>query len=154
SAGQASSSTADRLRWPLKDELKDTAALHYRGPLSATEVKAALQLNLSDNARRALTGSHIGYLQYFHFLGHADQQTAMRRGPKRQAVSDLTAERWQCRLCHTCLHVAPRHPSNLGAHLFGGSRRSGCLDDRRSDPVEDVPPPDRDANGGLVRLNA
>ncbi|KAL9934598.1 hypothetical protein V8E36_006373 [Tilletia maclaganii] len=152
--GQASSSTADRLRWPLRDELKDTAALHYRGPLSAAEVKAALQLDLSDNARRALTGSHIGYLQYFHFLGHADQQTAMRRGPKRQAVSDLTAEKWQCRLCHTCLHVAPRHPSNLGAHLFGGSRRFGCLDDRRSDPIEDVPPPERHANGDLVRLNA
>ncbi|KAL9931328.1 hypothetical protein V8E36_009838, partial [Tilletia maclaganii] len=151
---QASSSTADRLRWPLRDELKDTAALHYRGPLSAAEFKAALQLDLSDNARRALTGSHIGYLQYFHFLGHADQQTAMRRGPKRQAVSDLTAEKWQCRLCHTCLHVAPRHPSNLGAHLFGSDKRAGCLYDRRLSPVEDVPPPERDATGKLIRLNA
>ncbi|KAL9935356.1 hypothetical protein V8E36_005704 [Tilletia maclaganii] len=103
----AASPTADRLRWPLKDGLKGTAALHYRGPLSASEVIDNLQLDLSDNARRALTGSHIGYLKWFHFLGLVDHD-----------------------------------------------KRAGCLDDRRSDPIEDVPSPARDEAGKLLRLNA
>ncbi|KAL9934584.1 hypothetical protein V8E36_006359 [Tilletia maclaganii] len=150
----AASPTADRLRWPLKDGLKGTAALHYRGPLSASEVIDNLQLDLSDNARRALTGSYIGYLKWFHFLGLVDQQTVVRRGPKRKAGSELRTEKWQCRLCHICLHVNSGHPSNLGTHLFGSDKRAGCLDDRRSDPIEDVPSPARDEAGKLLRLNA
>ncbi|KAL9938356.1 hypothetical protein V8E36_002979, partial [Tilletia maclaganii] len=140
--------------WPVNEELRGTAAQHYRGPLTASEVREILKLQLSENARRAITGDHVGYLLYFHFVGHKDEKELARRGRKRVVLQDSTSEKWQCRLCHKRLHIPPGQPSNLGVHLYGSDRRKGCLDLRRHNPVEEVPAPARDEAGKLIRLNA
>ncbi|KAK0527220.1 hypothetical protein OC842_004938 [Tilletia horrida] len=132
--------------WALKEELRGSRGQYYRGPLSAAEVKALLATELSENARLALTSGHgRGYLRYFHFLGFKGEGSDVR-------------ERWQCRSCHSYLHQQPNKIGNLGTHLYGtlsGKKtRPGCLDDRRADPAEQIPPPPRDASGALVRQGA
>ncbi|KAE8229546.1 hypothetical protein CF326_g5481 [Tilletia indica] len=151
---------APSIIWALKDELRGGPAQYYRGPLSAEAVKRELARKISKNARIALTGVHVGYLRYYHFLGNFDvpaeqdlgQQTTGVQQPPEPSVVDR--ERWQCRSCHSYQHVPPGHISNLGTHLYGFGVRTGCLEDRRSNPVEDFPPPARNAAGLLVREGA
>ncbi|KAE8210816.1 hypothetical protein CF326_g10001, partial [Tilletia indica] len=80
--------------------------------------------------------------------------TASRRGRKPTSTSskkrrtsppdDEAQERWQCRCCSAHLHINPRKPSNLYAHLFGHARQLGCLAKRFEDAVEEIPEPPGD----------
>ncbi|KAE8231763.1 hypothetical protein CF326_g3212 [Tilletia indica] len=139
--------------WPLKTALSGTRAHHYRGPLTSQQVLLMLSSNISENGRKALTGSHAGYLQYYHFLGIGSVPTSLQR----TKLGDRT-EVWLCRLCHTHLRVPPTKISNLGAHLYGKQERSGwrpgCLDSRRDDPIEQIPAPDRNSAGELIHHRA
>ncbi|KAK0533415.1 hypothetical protein OC835_003017 [Tilletia horrida] len=135
-----------RSAWALKNELQGGRAQYYRGPLSSQEVQILLNLDLSENARLALSGGlGDGYLSYFHFMGMFDKKGTVQ-------------ERWQCRSCHSNLHAVANKIGNLGTHLYGtvgGKRiRPGCLDERANNPAECIPIPPRDAKGTLMRQGA
>ncbi|KAE8213135.1 hypothetical protein CF327_g3302 [Tilletia walkeri] len=152
--------------WSLKDALRGTAAQFYRGPLSPNEVLSLLKTTISKNGRLGLTGARAGYLAYFHFLGPDKVPEGRNRDnragrPKASSASsssakDLARETWQCRVCHTHLHVPRDQISNLGTHLYGIKSRPqrGCLEVRGYDPVEAIPPPERDSTGNIIRLQA
>ncbi|KAE8222858.1 hypothetical protein CF319_g4017 [Tilletia indica] len=152
--------------WALKDALRGTAAQFYRGPLSPNEVLSLLKTTISKNGRLGLTGARAGYLAYFHFLGPDKVPEGRNRDnragrPKASSASsssakDLARETWQCRVCHTHLHVPRDQISNLGTHLYGIKSRPqrGCLEVRGYDPVEAIPPPERDSTGNIIRLQA
>ncbi|KAE8207778.1 hypothetical protein CF319_g9591, partial [Tilletia indica] len=141
---------------PPKWGSQSTTAHAYRGPLPAQTVLDFLsQPDLSPQARQSLTGeTKGGNLEYFHYLGLYSIPTASRRGRKPTSTSskkrrtsppdDEAQERWQCRCCSAHLHINPRKPSNLYAHLFGHARQLGCLAKRLEDAVEDVPEPPGD----------
>ncbi|KAK0522965.1 hypothetical protein OC834_006078 [Tilletia horrida] len=156
---RSSSGSASRLlAWSLKHELAGGPAQHYRGPLSAATVLRLLDTVQSEHARQALTGASRGYLQYFHYLGLDDieQETAAkRRGPTPKGDrAKVPLERWQCRVCYAKQAVPAKKTSNLGAHLYGDSRRRGCLQENLSGSVESVAEPARDATGQIVKLGA
>ncbi|KAE8224190.1 hypothetical protein CF319_g2885 [Tilletia indica] len=129
-----STASVQQHEWPLNPALRGGDGHFYRGPLSAGEVRALLQQDLTKQARRALTGSHTGYLQLFHFRGLFPTPPLQKRGStSTEEPSDSISERWQCRVCHSHLHIPPGRVTNLGSHLHGtkgskGSKqRTGCL---------------------------
>ncbi|KAE8220359.1 hypothetical protein CF326_g8768, partial [Tilletia indica] len=152
----SSKSTSNKITYPAQVELQSTTAHAYRGPLPAQTVLDFLsQPDLSPQARQSLTGeTKGGDLEYFHYLGLYSIPTASRRGRKPTSTSskkrrtsppdDEAQERWQCRCCSAHLHINPRKPSNLYAHLFGHARQMGCLAKRFEDAVEDIPEPPGD----------
>ncbi|CAD6986350.1 unnamed protein product [Tilletia controversa] len=157
---QASSSTAtdgaaDR-GWRLQESLQGTEAKAYRGPLSAAEVIALLaDASTSENGRRSLTAGHVGYLKYFHYKGPCPVPTNRRRRLSSEVNGDeKETEAWQCRACHKQIHVPVDQVSNLGGHLYGRGGREACLDVRRQAYAEEIPTPERDASGTLIKLRA
>ncbi|KAE8218111.1 hypothetical protein CF319_g7947 [Tilletia indica] len=148
--------------WSLKEELDNTPAHFYRGPLPPAQVLSHLSSpSISKNARLALTGKVGGYLQYFHFVGYSSASSFNTGSGKAKAVilgtsvaSSITKERWQCRACHGFFTIPPDQVSNLGAHLYGTKKpwRVGCLDLRANDPAEAIVPPPRDGSGAIVRV--
>ncbi|KAK0523077.1 hypothetical protein OC842_006270 [Tilletia horrida] len=144
--------------WSLKHDLAGGPAQHYRGPLDAATVLRLLDTAASSHARQALTGAAQGYLQYFHYLGLDDVEPdigARRRGPPPKGEkAKIPIERWQCRVCYTKQAVPARKTSNLGVHLYGDTRRAGCLQENLSRSVESVPSPARDAAGAIVKMGA
>ncbi|KAE8222258.1 hypothetical protein CF319_g4511 [Tilletia indica] len=162
-AADASSAGARPNReWSLKEELDNTPAHFYRGPLLSSEVLSHLSSpSISKNARMALTGKVGGYLQYFHFFGYSSATSSGGRPGKAKAdilgssaASISTKEKWQCRACHGFFTIPPDQVSNLGAHLYGTKKphREGCLNLRANDPAEAIVPPPRDSSGAIVRV--
>ncbi|KAE8218781.1 hypothetical protein CF319_g7406 [Tilletia indica] len=164
-SASASIQSRPRREWAYRDELANTPAQYYLGPLTASQVLSHLSSpTITQNARLALTGTHAGYLQYFHYLGLSSTPPARRRSASRDADGmDHSAEApptppvkewWQCRLCHVDFHVPPLKISNLGAHLYGSPNplRRGCLDLRQSNPAEAIPAPLRDRLGAIIRI--
>ncbi|KAE8245046.1 hypothetical protein A4X13_0g6113 [Tilletia indica] len=156
-SGPSSSNTS----WPTSIELVGGPAQYYRGPLSAAEVRALLDKELSENARVALTGFHSGYLRCYHFIGLFKPVNEKRKGKKPEGGRIMEElERWRCRACHRDLHTPQGQVSNLGTHLFGVKDRDGtvsrvgCLDIRAADPIEAFEPPLRDSSNALVREGA
>ncbi|KAE8242476.1 hypothetical protein A4X13_0g7141 [Tilletia indica] len=135
-AAATSSEPADT--WPLNPSLRGGDAHYYRGPLSASEVLSLLKQELKPPAYRALTGSHANYMRCFHFRGFSPPDPARRR-PAAKDSQDKMSEQWQCRVCHGFLHVPRGQVSNLGAHLFGSVKRTGCLKKNGGSPCEPLP---------------
>ncbi|KAE8222465.1 hypothetical protein CF319_g4339 [Tilletia indica] len=148
--------------WSLRAELHNTQAHFYLGPLSPDRVLSLLaSTSISKHARSALTGTPGGYLKYLHFLGMSSTPSSRHRPGKSAATPESQGvatrevrEWWQCRACHVDLHNPPDQISNLGAHLYGTKKppRPGCLELRAKDPVECIPPPERDASGNIIRI--
>ncbi|KAL9937803.1 hypothetical protein V8E36_003348 [Tilletia maclaganii] len=79
--GQASSQSS----WTLRDELRNTPAHFYLGPLPGAEVLRLLgTVSISAHARTALTGTTSGYLKYFHFEGVGPIPSSRQRPSKRR----------------------------------------------------------------------
>ncbi|KAE8218287.1 hypothetical protein CF319_g7809 [Tilletia indica] len=161
SSSAPSSHTSD---WPLKKELSGTQAHFYRGPLPASEVLSLLRSSsISKNGRQSLTGTRVGYLAFWHFIGPSDVPSPQSRASTSKKAG-VAREAWRCKVCHHELHVPCNQISNLGTHLYGVQSKAkegaqsktqrGCLELRAHDPAETIPVPERDAKGDIIRLGA
>ncbi|KAL9940553.1 hypothetical protein V8E36_000041, partial [Tilletia maclaganii] len=151
---------ASPLAWPLKPALSGTAAHQYRGPLSAENVLALLDADISSNGRQALTSQcRNGYLKYCHFIGPRPDTappplprnaSAMQGDADDASGSTANMEVWKCKSCYQELTVPADQVSNISAHLYGKKGRIGCLGRRAETPADPFQPPPRRVDGSLI----
>ncbi|CAD6887767.1 unnamed protein product [Tilletia controversa] len=142
---QSHSSPFGNELYQTQPALANTDANLYCGPLSASQVRSLLSKTISENARTSLTGRSTGYMQFYHFKGLVPvAETSDEHGGQ---------EMWQCRICHKHYTTPTSKVSNLGTHLYGTEKRTGCLYRRGETSVERVILPTRNRDGKFARFS-